>query len=170
MRGKMDAVEKSLATKRRIPRFEAGDTVEAHVRVREGDKERIQVFEGIVISRRGTGTNASFLVRKVVQGEGIERVFPIHSPGLAKIVVKKRGRTRRAKLYYLRERTGRAARVREVFGPATREEEKLAADDEPTAEEEKGSDSGKGKDKGKASGDKDSKGKSEAKAEPAAKK
>lgn len=134
MRGKMDAIERSLKTKKRIPKFGPGDTVQAHVRVREGDKERIQIFEGVVISRRGTGTNASFIVRKVVQGEGVERVFMIHSPGLVKVRVKKRGRTRRAKLYYLRERKGRAARIEEIFGPSTREEEVLIKE---TAEPEK---------------------------------
>jgi large subunit ribosomal protein L19 len=127
----MDDIEKALTTKRRTPKFRAGDTVQAHVRVREGEKQRVQIFEGIVISRRGGGTNETFTVRKVVQGEGIERVFQLQSPGLAKIVVKKRGKVRRAKLYYLREKKGRAGRVEELFGPTAASEPKAEPPEKP---------------------------------------
>lgn len=93
--------------------FEIGDTVDVHTRILEGDKERIQVFSGIVIARRGNGTRAMFTVRRIVAGEGVERTFPVHSPKVAKVVVKSHGRIRRAKLYYLRERTGKATRLTE---------------------------------------------------------
>lgn len=96
-----------------IPQFKAGDTLDVHVRVIEGDKERIQVFTGVCIQRRGNGVNASFTVRKISNGIGVERVFPLHSPRLAKIEVKRVGRVRRAKLYYLRELQGKAARIKE---------------------------------------------------------
>jgi large subunit ribosomal protein L19 len=96
-----------------LPDFRAGDTVRLHVRVAEGDKERIQIFQGVVIRRRGNGTRASFAVRKVSAGIGVERVFPLHSPVLGKIEVVRRGRVRRAKLYYLRGLRGKAARIEE---------------------------------------------------------
>ena len=101
--------------------FSVGDTVDVHVRIVEGDKERIQVFTGTVIARRGGSENASFTVRRLVQGQGVERVFPLHSPKIEKVVVKRTGRVRRAKLHYLRGRTGKAARLaerREAFGGA----------------------------------------------------
>jgi large subunit ribosomal protein L19 len=93
--------------------FEIGDQVEVHVRILEGQKERVQVFAGVVISRRGDGMRQSFTVRRIVQGEGVERVFPLHSPKIAKVDVKRTGRVRRAKLYYLRKRVGKATRLRE---------------------------------------------------------
>ncbi len=96
-----------------LPDFRAGDTVRLHVKVAEGDKERIQIFQGVVIRRRGTGTRASFAVRKVSAGVGVERVFPLHSPVIGKIEVVRRGRVRRAKLYYLRGLRGKAARIEE---------------------------------------------------------
>lgn len=96
-----------------LPEFRAGDTLRVHVRVSEGDKQRIQVFQGVVIARRGTGTGESFTVRKMSGGIGVERVFPIHSPVLDKIEVVRRGRVRRAKLYYLRDLRGKAARIEE---------------------------------------------------------
>ena len=96
-----------------LPDFRAGDTIKVHVRVREGDKERIQVFQGVVISRRGSGTNESFTVRKISGGVGVERVFPLNSPIIDRIEVLRRGRVRRAKLYYLRELRGKAARIEE---------------------------------------------------------
>ena len=98
--------------KSEVPQFEVGDTVDVHVRIKEGDKERVQVFTGTVISRRGTGLGEMFTVRRIVQGEGVERVFPLHSPTVGKIDVSRRGDVRRAKLYYLRERTGKATRVK----------------------------------------------------------
>jgi large subunit ribosomal protein L19 len=96
-----------------LPSFEPGDTVKVMVRVREGDKERVQAFEGICIGKRGGGISESFRVRKVSAGVGVERIFPLHSPGLAGIEVVRRGRVRRAKLYYLRKVSGKAARIRE---------------------------------------------------------
>lgn len=96
-----------------IPQFRVGDTVKVHVKIREGDKERIQVFEGVVIRRRRGGVGASFTVRKVSYGIGVERIFPIHSPQIDKIEVVRKGRVRRARLYYLRERLGKAARIKE---------------------------------------------------------
>ena len=96
-----------------VPAFKPGDTVRVHVRVVEGDKERIQVFEGTVIGRSGGGSREMFTVRKVSYGVGVERIFPVHSPRIDKIEVIARGAVRRAKLYYLRERSGRAARVSE---------------------------------------------------------
>ena len=96
-----------------IPKFDAGDTVKVMVRVREGDKTRLQAFEGVVIARRGGGISETFTVRKVSAGVGVERVFPLHSPVWATIDVVRRGRVRRAKLYYLRKLSGKAARIRE---------------------------------------------------------
>ena len=96
-----------------IPKFKSGDTVAVHYRVIEGDKERIQVFEGTVIDRRGTGIDASFAVRKISMSIGVERIFPLHSPNIAKIDLLRRGRVRRARLNYLRGRAGKSARIRE---------------------------------------------------------
>ncbi len=96
-----------------LPEFGAGDTVCIHVRVIEGDKERTQVFEGTVIQRRGSGIQETFTVRKISQGIAIERIFPMHSPRIAKIERTREGRVRRARLFYLRGRKGRAARIRE---------------------------------------------------------
>lgn len=96
-----------------IPDFKAGDTVRAHVKVVEGTRERIQVFEGVVINRKGTGVRETFTVRRISYGVGVERTFPVHSPRLEKIEVMRRGIVRRAKLYYLRNLTGKAARIRE---------------------------------------------------------
>jgi len=98
-----------------LPDFGPGDTVKVHVKVREGEKERIQVFEGVVIGRRGGGVRETFTVRKVSYGVGVERVFPVHSPGVAKIDVVRRAKVRRAKLYYLRALRGKAARLEEQF-------------------------------------------------------
>ncbi|HID39680.1 MAG TPA: 50S ribosomal protein L19 [Calditrichaeota bacterium] len=97
-----------------IPQFRPGDTLAVHVRVIEGEKERIQVFEGVCIKRKGGGINETFTVRKISNGVGVERVFPLHSPRLAKIEVKRRGKVRRAKLYYLRDLRGKAARIKEM--------------------------------------------------------
>ena len=96
-----------------LPKFGAGDTVRIHVRVIEGDKERTQIFEGTVIQRRGSGIQETFTVRKISQGIAIERIFPMHSPRIAKIERLREGRVRRARLFYLRGRKGRAARIRE---------------------------------------------------------
>ncbi len=100
-------------TPEKIPQFNIGDTVRVHFRIVEGEKERIQVFEGVVISRKGgDSSNAKFTVRRVAFGEGVERVFPLHSPRVEKVEVTREGSVRRAKLYYLRERAGKAARVK----------------------------------------------------------
>ena len=96
-----------------LPPFRPGDTVRVNVRVREGDKERLQAFEGVCIARRGSGVSATFTVRKISNGIGVERIFPLHSPMLAQVEVVRRGRVRRAKLYYLRNLTGKATRIRE---------------------------------------------------------
>lgn len=96
-----------------VPPFRAGDTVRVNVRVKEGEKERLQAFEGVCIARRGAGVSASFTVRKISNGVGVERIFPLHSPMLANITVVRRGQVRRAKLFYLRELTGKATRIKE---------------------------------------------------------
>ncbi len=94
--------------------FEIGDTVDVHCRIQEGNKERIQIFSGVVIAhRRGNGITATFTVRRLVAGEGVERIFPVHSPKIAKLVVKRQGVVRRAKLFYLRDRVGKATRLAE---------------------------------------------------------
>ena len=98
---------------RNVPSFRSGDTLRVNVRVREGEKERIQAFEGVCIARRGSGVSETFTVRKISNGVGVERIFPVHSPMLAEISVVRRGRVRRAKLYYLRNLTGKATRIRE---------------------------------------------------------
>ncbi len=108
----MTAVE-NAAMKAEKPRFAIGDTVDVHQRILEGTKERIQIFSGTVIGKRGGGMNAMFTVRRIVQGEGVERVFMVHSPRISKIEVKRTGEARRAKLYYLRDRVGKATRLRE---------------------------------------------------------
>ena len=96
-----------------IPEFGPGDTVKVNVMIREGDRQRIQAFEGVVIAKKNRGINSSFTVRKMSSGEGVERVFQTHSPLVHEIEVKRRGKVRRAKLYYLRERTGKSARIKE---------------------------------------------------------
>src|SRR5258708_30296991 len=99
-----------------IPEFSSGDTVRVMVRVREADKERLQAFEGICIARRGAGINATFTVRKISAGVGVERIFPLHAPSIAEIELVRKGRVRRAKLYFLRQLAGKAARIREKRG------------------------------------------------------
>src|SRR5262245_45672331 len=107
----IDAIEASQL-KTDIPDFKVGDTVRVHAKIIEGDKERIQVFEGVVISRANGGNRATFTVRKISYGVGVERIFPLHSPRIDKIEVMVRGKVRRAKLYYLRELSGKAARIK----------------------------------------------------------
>lgn len=113
----MDALKLVAADmlKEDAPQFEIGDTVRVHVKIREGGKERIQVFEGTVIARKGSAVSETFTVRRLSYGVGVERVFPIHSPKVAKVDVVRHGRVRRAKLYYLRGRVGKAAKVRELI-------------------------------------------------------
>ena len=108
----MRRVEKA-SMKQEVPKFEIGDTVDVHCRILEGDKERIQLFTGTVIARSGSGTREMFTVRRIVQGEGVERKFPLHSPRIAKVVVTRSGVVRRAKLYFLRDRVGKAVRLKD---------------------------------------------------------
>ena len=104
--------------KKAVDDFRVGDTVDVNVRIIEGEKERIQVFNGVVIARNKGGINENFTVRRLVAGEGVERVFPLHAPRVEKVEVKRRGRTKRAKLYYLRDRVGKATRLREENRPS----------------------------------------------------
>ena len=106
----LDAVE-SASLKEKLPHFETGDTVDVHYRIKEGEKVRIQIFSGTVIARRGRGTNENFTVRRIVDNEGVERIFPVHSPNVVNIRPVRSGKTRRAKLYYLRDRTGKSVRL-----------------------------------------------------------
>src|ERR1700758_4371182 len=108
----MNLVEETQI-KKDIVDFDIGDQIEVHQRILEGQKERIQVFSGVVIAMRGDGMREMFTVRRIVQGEGVERIFPLHSPKIAKVEVKRTGRVRRAKLFYLRKRVGKATRLRE---------------------------------------------------------
>ena len=116
-------VEKEFSSKRtKIPTFKAGDTVNVHVKIKEGNKERIQQFQGVVLYRRGLGSNGeSFSVRKVSNGVGVERIFPILSPSIDKIEVLKAGKVRRAKLYYMKGRQGKSARIKEKLSSAKAE-------------------------------------------------
>jgi large subunit ribosomal protein L19 len=120
--------EQSFQRKTLLPEFEVGDTVDVMVTIREGDKERVQVFNGTVIGRRGRGTSEMFTVRRIVQDEGVERTFPVNSPKIAGLEVKRRGRVRRAKLNYLRKRTGKATRLTErMLTPSAEAAEPQAA-------------------------------------------
>ncbi len=123
-------VEKSTL-KSNIPSFAPGDSVRVHVKVREGEKERIQVFAGVVIARRGGGARETFTVRKISSGIGVERIFPLHSPVIDSIEVERKGSVRRAKLYYLRGRKGKAARIGERRTEDKRVEEKRPEDSSP---------------------------------------
>jgi large subunit ribosomal protein L19 len=109
----VDEIEKENM-KEKVPQCKVGDLIDVHVRTIEGEKERIQIFNGTVISKKGSGNRITITVRRVVQGEGVERVFPIHSPNIVDIVVKKSHKIRRAKLYYLRDRKGKSARLKEI--------------------------------------------------------
>ncbi len=122
--------------KGKVPPFKSGDTVKVHVKIREGDKERIQVFQGTVIGRRGGGTNETFTVRKISAGIGVERVFPLHSPNLSKIERIRMGKVRRAKLYYLRGLTGKSARIEEKLddkNAAIEQEKEIIETEKPKA-------------------------------------
>ena len=111
----MDALKliSNSSLKTEVPQFSVGDTVKVHVKIQEGDKSRIQIFEGTVIAKKHGGINETFTVRRVAHGCGIERVFPVHSPAVDKVEVVRHGKVRRAKLYYLRDRVGKAAKVKE---------------------------------------------------------
>ena len=122
----MDALKmiSNASLKQEVPAFSVGDTVKVHVRIKEGDKSRIQVFEGTVIAKKHGGIHETFTVRRVAYGCGMERVFPLHSPVVDKVEVIRRGKVRRAKLYYLRDRVGKAAKVKEQIGEKTSEQAK----------------------------------------------
>ncbi|RUT30034.1 50S ribosomal protein L19 [Arsenicitalea aurantiaca] len=124
----------ALVSKRETPEFTHGDTVKVWVKVREGEKERLQAYEGVVIARSGSGLMESFTVRKISYGEGVERVFPIHSPNVASIEVLRRGKVRRAKLYYLRDRRGKSARIFESTNARTK---KIEATEREAAQQAK---------------------------------
>ena len=109
----LEKINKEQLKKESIPDFRVGDSVRIHVKIKEGDKERVQLYSGTVIARDGEGSSETFTVRRVSYGEGVERVFPIHAPSIAKIEVEKSGKVRRAKLYYLRDRTGKTSKIAE---------------------------------------------------------
>ena len=113
MSQKILAAVEASSLKSEVPTFEIGDTVDVHTRILEGEKERIQIFNGVVIARSGSGSREMFVVRRIVAGEGVERKFPLHSPKIAMVEVKRSGVAKRAKLYYLRDRTGKSTRLRE---------------------------------------------------------
>jgi large subunit ribosomal protein L19 len=113
MNRKILALVEASSLKSEVPSFDIGDTVDVHTRILEGDKERIQIFNGVVIAKAGSGSRETFTVRRIVAGEGVERKFPLHSPKIATIQVKRSGVSRRAKLYYLRDRSGKSTRLRE---------------------------------------------------------
>jgi large subunit ribosomal protein L19 len=113
MSHKILAAVEASSLKPEVPSFAIGDTVDVHTRILEGEKERVQIFNGVVIAKSGSGTREMFVVRRIVAGEGVERKFPLHSPKIATIEVKRSGVARRAKLYYLRDRTGKSTRLRE---------------------------------------------------------
>jgi large subunit ribosomal protein L19 len=113
MKNELIALVEESSIKKEPPEFDIGDQVEVHQRILEGEKERTQIFAGTVIARKGEGMREMFTVRRIVQGEGVERTFPLHSPKIAKVEVKRTGAVRRAKLYYLRDRVGKATRLRE---------------------------------------------------------
>jgi len=127
----LDAIEKEW-TRKKAAKFDVGDSVDVHVKIIEGDRERIQIFAGVVIAKRHEGLGETFTVRRMVQGEGVERIFPVNSPRVVDIIVKKKGNVRRAKLHYLRDRVGRGTRVEEKLGAM--EKEQAAA---PAAAEKK---------------------------------
>jgi large subunit ribosomal protein L19 len=131
----------AIAGKRELPAFEPGDTVRVHVRVTEGSRTRLQAYEGVVIARSGGGINESFTVRKISYGEGVERVFPLYSPMVEKVEVVRRGKVRRAKLYYLRGRRGKSARITEASNVRAKrlndEMREMAAAERAEAEAEK---------------------------------
>jgi large subunit ribosomal protein L19 len=136
MSQKILAHVEASSLKPEVATFAIGDTVDVHTRILEGEKERIQIFNGVVIARSGSGSREMFTVRRIVAGEGVERKFPLHSPKIAKIEVKRSGVSRRAKLYYLRDRVGKAVRLREKRDEATANEghaKKAAAKKKATA-------------------------------------
>ena len=132
----LDAIEKDWHRKKPA-KFDVGDSVDVHVRIIEGDRERIQIFAGVVIAKRHEGLSETFTVRRMVQGEGVERIFPVNSPRVAEIIVKKKGNVRRAKLHYLRDRVGRGTRIEEKLGAMDKEQAAAAAAPVKKSEEPK---------------------------------
>src|SRR5436189_4980621 len=128
---RLRAIERE-GLKTNIPAFDPGDTVRVMVRVREGDKERLQAFEGVCIARRGGGIDETFTVRKISAGVGVERIFPLHSPAIAEVELVRKGRVRRAKLYFLRRLAGKAARIREQRGAGVPGAEAPEASEQPS--------------------------------------
>ena len=120
-----------------IPAFKAGDTLKVHCKIKEGDRERIQIFEGVCIARKNDGLNSTFTVRKISFGEGVERIFPLYSPNVAKIELVRRGKVRRAKLYFLRNLRGKAARITENLLKTANEKAKAKSETEKTEKAEK---------------------------------
>jgi len=133
MTGFAHDLERREVIKTDIPVFHVGDSVDVHVRIKEGDKERIQIFSGICIARKGGGLRETFTVRRIVEGEGVERIFPLHSPNVTKIEVKRAGKVRRAKLYYLRERVGKSTRIAEKLNATHmgKLDDRRTADEQP---------------------------------------
>ena len=123
---RIDEIEKELG-KKRLPAVHSGDTVEVDYLIREGDKERVQVFRGTIIRISGRGLRRSITVRRIVQGEGVERIFPLHNPRVQDVRIQRRGDVRRAKLYFLRERVGKQTRVRELLGDKVRRDQQVEA-------------------------------------------
>jgi large subunit ribosomal protein L19 len=138
MSGFAHELERREVTKTNIPVFNIGDTVDVHVRIKEGEKERTQIFSGVCIGRKHGGLRETFTVRRIVDGEGVERIFPLHSPNVQKIEVKRAGKVRRAKLYYLRDRVGKATRIAEKLnaGHLGKIDAKRGADEKPAAKAE----------------------------------
>jgi large subunit ribosomal protein L19 len=137
MTGFAHELERREVIKTDIPVFHVGDSVDVHVRIKEGDKERIQIFSGICIARKGGGLRETFTVRRIVEGEGVERIFPLHSPNVTKIEVKRAGKVRRAKLYYLRERVGKSTRIAEKLNATHmgKLDDRRTADEQPAKAE-----------------------------------
>ena len=135
MSGFAHELERREVTKTDIPIFHVGDAVDVHVRIKEGEKERVQIFAGTCIARKGGGLRETFTVRRIVDGEGVERIFPLHSPNVVKIELKRAGRVRRAKLYYLRDRVGKATRIAEKLKASHlgKLDDKRTADEKPAA-------------------------------------
>ena len=150
MKNRLLTLVEGAALKKEVPQFEIGDTVDVHVRILEGEKERIQIFNGVVIGRSGSGSREMFIVRRIVQGEGVERKFPLHSPRIADIVVKRSGKVRRAKLYYLRQRSGKAVRLKERFSATATAEAKAAKTERRAARAARKADKAKAKAEAKA--------------------
>jgi large subunit ribosomal protein L19 len=146
-------VSKQLKDAKSFPPFSVGDTIDVHYKIIEGDKERIQVFQGVLIAQKGRGVNATITVRRIVANEGVERIFPLHSPRLSKIDVVRRADARRAKLYYLRERTGKSRRLRDQRRGLKGLEAALAATDTVSAEAPAAETAPKGEGKKKAKKD-----------------